>query len=169
MQATAQVKRYTLYSSDTCPAITTTDDALAQFIEWGDANPAAWAIVQGTRSKAFGRNSCFYLGCLQKSVSPQAALDRLVAYHRQLFPAYPDRPGETFQVWKAQFTLEHYRDKGFKGGLFQQFDGQYDRGCSTLDYTSATLDAVLERFVAWCGNTFETKALKIDGKVVRTY
>lgn len=66
---------------------------------------------------------------------------------------------DPFWGWRAKFTLKHYGSKGFRGGYFQQFDGKYSRGCADLDYTPATRDEVLDRFLAWCnaGYRFPTR------------
>jgi len=166
MRTTEQAVRHIVYSSSIHPDVTTVDSELAPIIAWADENPVAWDIVMGTRSKAFGRNSSFYLGMLQGSTSPSAVLSRLVSYFKEL-----NRYGEddNFHTWKAKFTFKHYHDKGFKGGMFVQFDGKYDRGCSILDYAPGTLADVTDRFVQWCGPMFRTVSVKIDGRVVRTY
>ena len=73
--------------------------------------------------------------------------------------------------WRARFTLEHYRCKGFGGGCFQQHDGQYNRSCLNLDYTPDTLDEVIERFLAWCdvGYKFPTASVSVNGKTIRKF
>jgi hypothetical protein len=160
----------TVYSSDVCPDVVTRNERDAELIRWADAFcPVVWKIITTNKSKAFGTHSCFYLGGIQGGLSSNSILQRLKAFHRELNRRSEDVHFPTdFFAWKANFTLEHFNDKGFTGGLFQQWDGKYNRGCSILDYTPSTLPDVIERFVTWCGGTFETRAVKIDEKVVWT-
>jgi hypothetical protein len=165
---TANVITSTLtYSSEIVPEVHTTIDSLAEVIVWADANPVVWKIVTGTKSKAFGRNSSEYMGC-QRADTPRAALDRAAHFKRIVDGEEADRYG--FWQWRAHFTMEHYNDKGFTGGFFQQFDGKFDRGCCYLDYTPKTRDEVIDRFLDWCANgpcRYETASIKIDHVVVR--
>ena len=72
-------------------------------------------------------------------------------------------------MWRAKFTLEHYQDKGFRGGFFQQHDAKYPRSCLTLDYTLETQQQVLDRFCAWMDQSNETDHVTINGLTVRTF
>lgn len=135
-------------------------------IKWADDNPSVWKIVRGTRSKAFGRNSCVYIGWAQNTNAPEAVLFRVDHFHSLFFGA-PEARARGIFLWRAAFTLEHYEDPGFKGGFFQQWDKDYPRGCLSLDYTPETLPEVLEHFKASVGG--ETVRITIDGETVRTY
>jgi len=179
MKTSEVVTTTTIYTSDVVPAIHGDHVRDGQLITWADANPIVWKIVMGTRSKAWGKGSSHYLGS-DRSDAPSAVLHR-VAVFKQYFTmgraseqhgVFVDKPfNENIFQFSARFTLEHYNDKGFKGGFFQQFDGTYDRGCMTLDYTPGTLDGVVERFRAWCDAglcRYETTAIKLDKRVIRT-
>jgi hypothetical protein len=157
MQRVEVVKR-TLYYSAIDPKLVTDSPELGRTIDWADANPVVWKIVRGTRSKPFGKNSSTYMGC-QRGDSPSSTISRAATFLREV-----EREGDEFFGWRARFTLAHYTDKGFKGGFFSQFDGTYNRGCAELDYTPATLDEVIKRFLAWCnsGYKFPTKEVRID-------
>jgi hypothetical protein len=165
---TANVITNTLtYSSEVVPEVSTTSGVLAEAIAWADANPVVWKIVMGTKSKAFGKNSNEYMGC-QRGDAPQAALARAARFKSLVEGQEPDRYG--FWQWRARFTLEHYNDKGFTSGYFQQFDGTYNRGCCTLDYTPKTREAAIDQFAKWCDSgpcRYETASISIDYKVVR--
>jgi hypothetical protein len=173
MKTTETTHVVVTYTSEICPEVFSTNPADGEIIAWGDAHPVAWKIVTGTRSKPFGKNASTYMGC-QRGDLPGSALSRLRTFRSELecsgcnkFFSSPQTPPTL--TWRARFTMDHYKDKGFRGGFFQQFDGTYNRGCAYLDYTPVTLDEVVARFVAWCGLPFPTCAVKIDGKVIRTY
>jgi hypothetical protein len=164
MQRTETTTR-TLYYSAIDSEIVTDDPRLGEVIDWADANPVVWKIVQSTRSKVFG-----------KSAYPNGSdtLGRAAYFKAQLEPHF-DPPAfqtpATFWMWRARFTLEHYEDKNFRSGFFQQWDGTYDRGCAYLDYTPDTLDEVVQAFADWCGGKkgifgYETKEIRLDGKTV---
>lgn len=165
MRSEKKVVRTTLYISDVMPEVSTESAELAEVLAWADATPTAWKIVTSSRSAPFGKRSSTYMGWAQGSDSPSAVLERLATFRREL-----ELPNDDFFGWKARFTLDHFGDKGFQGGLFQQFDGAYDRGCSYLDYTPETLEEVIDRFLAWCdaGFKFSTASVKIDKRIVRT-
>lgn len=158
----------TVYRSEVLPEVSTENEMLAKSIEWADAHPVAWKIVTGNRSKAYGKSSSTYLGC-SRGDGPGQILDRV--HHFKCYVDGDGGRGGDFWQWRAQFTLDHYNDNGFRGDYFYQFDGQYNRGCCVLDHTPSTRDEVIDRFLAWCdvGYKFPTAAVKIDGKVVRTY
>ena len=161
------------FQSDLRPEIVTTDPYLAEVIAWADEHPVAWEIVTRTRSKAFGVGSCVYIGWAQRSNAPEAVLERL-RHFRELVDGgdycMRIREGDdSIFVWRARFTLEHYRDKGFRGGIFQQHDARYPRSCLTLDHTPETLEEVLDKFCAWMDRCYSTSRITVDGKTVRTF
>jgi|HubBroStandDraft_2_1064218.scaffolds.fasta_scaffold00001_74 hypothetical protein len=175
-------KPITTYVSDVVPEVVGVGEMAASTIAWADANPVVWKIVMGTRSKVFGKNASAYMG-YERGDSSTAVLAR-VSYLKDVTSA-PDTtsPHETLGalqrcrvipnifVWRARFTIQHYTDKGFKGGLFQQFDGTYDRGSMYLDYTPKLLDEVVKHFLEWCdlGYKFPTAAVKLDKNVIKTF
>jgi len=172
-----KTQQYTItcwtFRSDVRPEIATTDPRLAQVIAWADANPVVWDIVTKTRSKAFGIGSCVYIGWAQRRNVPEAVLERL-RHFKELADGgdqwMRSREGDdSIFVWRARFTLEHYRDKGFRGGFFQQHDGQYPRSCLMLDYTPETLEEVLDRLCRWMDRSYETKRVTVDGETVRKF
>jgi hypothetical protein len=164
MKSTEIIIRKTIYSSEVRPDVTTEDPEMVKVVEWADANPTAWSIVAGTKSVPFGRKSSVYVGC-KRDILPLSVLDRVATFKKEI-EDYEERV-ERLRTWRARFTLEHYEDNGFKGGLFQQFDGKYLRGCAALDYTPETVDEVIDRFIEWCGSTYQTHDVWIDRKVVR--
>jgi hypothetical protein len=176
-------KPITTYVSDVVPEVVGVGDVAASTIAWADANPVVWKIVTGTRSKAFGNNSSTYAG-YERGDSPTAVLARAsylkdvtsetdtTELHETLGTLQRRRVVPNIFVWRVRFTIEHYNDKGFKGGLFQQFDGTYDRGSMYLDYTPKTLDTVVNHFLEWCNtgpSRFPTAAVKLDTKVIKTF
>jgi hypothetical protein len=174
MRTEIETIQRTWYISTADPTIRTTYARYKDTIELVDKIPAIYEIVRGTKSKAWGRTSNTYIAC-GCGDSPENVL-----YRAQLMWNYANLgraselhgvPVSDFFGWRARFTIEHYRDPGFRGGFFQQFDGTYDRGCTVIDYTPATLDLVIERFLLWCNSSykFPTAALKIDKKIVRRY
>ena len=155
MKTDTNYVRVVTYVSEVRPDVTSQHEHDADLIAWGDERPIAWKIVTENRSAAFGKKS---------EPSNRTTLDLLAKLRAALLEADED----SIWCWRAEFTLAHYADKKMVGGFFQQWDGKYDRGCVHLDYTPKTRGEVVERFVAWCGDTFETKAVKIDGEVVWT-
>ena len=156
------------YVSEVLPEVETQDAELGKSIAWADANPVVWKIVTGTRSKAFGRGSCEFIGWAQRSPAPEAILERARHFHTCVDPNvlgglhYRSRD---IWGWRARFTFRHYQDKGFKGGFFQRFDGRYDRDCMTLDYTAETLPEVIRNFMQWAASTpgvSPMDAIKLD-------
>ena len=142
-------------------------------LAWADAHPHVYDVASNTRSKAYGRNSCAHIGWAQRSQAPEAVFERVRTLYRDLHDplkgkglalgslpracrggaegACPE-PAEGIFQWRARFTFEHYRDKGFTGGVFFSVTGT-SRGYGdllTLDYTPALLDEVARRFAAWC-------------------
>ena len=157
----------TLYRSEVRPDVAIDDRALGEVIAWADQHPHAWKIVTGKKSKAFGRGSSEYIGWAQVSKAPEAVLERLRQFHEQVMGRDPHIGPSHIMVWRAQFTFQHYQHAGFRGGFFQQQDAKYPRLCLTLDYTTDTLEEVIDRFLEWCGRDYQTVCITLDGKVVR--
>ncbi len=163
MKTSERTEVITCYTSEVNPEFTTELKQWGEIIEWADQFPVVYKIVgERSHSKAFGMNATVYMGC-QRGPTISGALSRLTSFKYEL-----EKGG--FFGWRAQFTLEHYGEKGFTSGFFQEFDGKYDRGCTNLDYTPKTREEVLDRFLEWCreGYDYGAVALKIDGKIVRT-
>lgn len=158
------------FVSEVLPEVNTQDTDLGKTIAWADANPFVWKSVTSTRSKAFGRNSCEYIGWAQRSTAPEAVLERARHFHSCVDPNVSrglDYRSRDIWGWRARFTFEHYQDKGFTGGFFQRFDGRYDRDCMTLDYTPETLPQVVRNFMEW-GHVqpLSTDTVKVDREVL---
>lgn len=168
MKTLERITTTLVYASEVHPDLTSERACDADAIAWADAHPVAWDIVRGTRSAPFGKKSCTYLGC-GRGDDPGSVIYRVGVLMSMVEGTPTSHARDTFSFEKARFTLAHYRDKGFKGGLFHQFDGTYDRGCTALDYTPETLEQVIDRFVAWCGPTFTTHHVRIDKAIVRRY
>jgi len=121
-------------------------------------------IVTNSRSKAFGKKSCFYIGWTQNNNSESAINSRIELFKMQL-ENKQDFLGRKipndFFIKKAKFTLKHYKDKGFTGAFFQQWDEKYPRSCSAMDYTPETLPEVIEFFKSWMSPFFNTKKIMI--------
>lgn len=176
MKSTARMVEVTTFASEICPEITTDDPRLAEIIAWADAHPLVYKIVNTGKSKAFGRGSSHYLGWAQRDMSVEAIFERITTFRHALETAPAG-----FWSWRARFTLEHF-DKKLKGGLFQQHalwpDGkEYPRSCTYLDYTTATLEEVLDRFEDWMDPWYprdfdspqRTTRLTVDGEDKRIY
>ncbi len=157
----------TVYRSTKRPDVVTDARDLAQAIAWADANPHAWDIVSHKRSKAFGLGSCVYIGWAQRSMAPEAIIERIAHLHRLVTGTEPHLSREHFFCWRARYTFEHYRDKGFTGGFFQQHDERHPRLCMTLDYTPDSLPEVIDRFLLWCGTLHHTDRVTVGGAIVR--
>jgi hypothetical protein len=155
------------YISGIIPDIKTREPELKKVIEWADANPVVWEIVTHNKSKAFGKNSCFYIGWAQKSMEPVAILERARAFYDEVFAE--DYRNYQIWSWRARFTLSHYKDKSFTGGFFQQWDEKYSRDCLTLDYTPETLEKVINKFCEWAGNSYKIKRITVNNKTAREY
>ena len=165
MKATTHVIRRRVFRSEVRPDIESGYQADAAVLQWADANPVVWEIATGHRSKAFGLGSCEYIGWAQRSKDPDAVLERVRHIHgRVTRPAL--RPDCIFQ-WRARFTLAHFRDKGFTGGFFQQWDARFPRSCLTLDFTPGTLEEVTDRFAAWMDRCYRTARITLDGETIR--
>jgi hypothetical protein len=157
----------TLYRSDVRPDIVTEEVTLAKVITWADDNPQVWQIVTDTKSKAFGLGSSVYIGWAQRSMAPEAILERTRHFHDLVLGIEPHLSPSHFFVWRAQFTYENFLKKGFTGGFFQQHDEKHPRLCVTLDYTPETLEEVIDRFLYWCGRDYPTHHVTVNKKTVR--
>ena len=158
-----------VYQSEFMPEIRTLNPSLGRTIAWADDHPVAWRIVTGRRSKAFGRGSCEFIGWAQRSTEPDAVLERVRHIHELGEGKSPYHCPDSIFVWRARFTMDHYQDRGFTGGFFQQHDAKHPRSCLTLDYTPDTLQEVLDRFCAWMERCHDTRRVTVDGETVRTF
>lgn len=169
MKAITETVTNTIYQSECLAKVHTLDPLLARTIAWADSHPVAWRVVTEHRSKAFGRGSCEYIGWAQKSMEPSAIFERVHHFHELVSNTSPYHNEQSIFVWRARFTMEHYQDKGFKGGFFQQHDAKYPRSCLTLDYTPETLQEVLDKFCAWIDQYHDTQRITLNGTTVRTF
>lgn len=156
-----------LWRSDARPEVTTVDSDLAKAIAWADAHPCAWDVATQTRSRALGRDSCEHTGWAQRSMAPGAILERVRKLHYLATASDAFRGPATIFTWRARFTLEHYREPGFTGGFFRQHDDKHHRLCMSMDYTPETLDAVVSRFLEWCGRDYKTEYVTLNFEIVR--
>ena len=168
MKTTKEHITRTWYKSESYPEIESCDSSDKEIIEWLDENPVAYLIVRGTKSKAFGRKSCVYIGWAQNNNSVGTIIEKLRTLKGESEGIRFSPPGTIFQ-YRAQLTLKHYKDKGFTGGFFQQWDENYQRDCLTLDHTLKLLNEVIAEFEKWISNFYATKKITIDGKVVREW
>jgi len=169
MKTVTETITNTVYRSECMPEICTLNPHLARTIEWADDHPVVWRVVTDSKSKAFGLGSCVYIGWAQRSKAPDAVLERARHIHELGQGKCPYHNPNSIFVWRAKFTLEHYQDKGFTGGFFQQHDAKYPRSCLTLDYTPETFQEVLDRFCAWMEKCYDTDHITVNGLVVRTF
>ncbi len=158
-----------VYQSEFLPNVRSINPAFARIIAWADDHPVVWRVVTERRSKAFGLGSCEYIGWAQKSKEPDAILERVWHMHELGEGKSPYHDRDSIFVWRAKFTLEHYQDKKFTGGFFQQHDAKYPRSCLTLDYTPETFSEVLDRFCAWMDRAYDTDHVTINKMTVRTF
>ncbi len=158
-----------VHQSEVLPNVRTMNSNLGSAIEWADDHPVIWRIVTGRKSKAFGLGSSVYIGWAQRSTESDAVLERIRHMREAVENLQPYYPPDSIFVWRAKFTMKHYRDTGFTGGFFQQHDARYPRSCLTLDYTPETLQEVLDRFCAWMDQFHRTVRITVDGKTVRTF
>ncbi len=169
MKTTEETITKKIYQSEVVSEIRTSDPGFAHIIAWADNHPVVWKIVTGRRSKAFGLGSCVYIGWAQRSMAPEAILERVRYIHELVEGESPYHHENSIFAWRARFTLEHYKDKGFTGGFFQQHDAKYPRSCLTLDYAPGTFEQVLNKFCAWMDLYYDTVRVTVDGKTVRTF
>ena len=169
MKTIAETITNTIYQSEVLQNVRTKDPSFAHTIELADNNPVIWHIVTGSKSKAFGLGSCVYIGWAQRSMETDAILERARHLTELAENKSPFHNPDSIFVWRAQFTLEHFQDKGFTGGFFQQHDAKHPRSCLTLDYTPATLEEVLDRFCAWMDLCHNTERVTVNETTVRTF
>jgi hypothetical protein len=169
MNTTEQVTHSTIYRSDVRPTVETSQESLGKVIAWADQHPHVWDIVTHTRSRAFGLGSCEYIGWAQRSMRPNGVLER--ARHLMELVDNPGRWGHTHSIflWRAKFTFDHYQDKRFLGGFFQQHDGRFPRSCLSLDFTPETFEQVLDRFCQWIDPYYQTVCVTLDGRTVHRF
>lgn len=163
MKRIEEVRPVVMFKSDVLPDVVTQDEGEAQIVAWADAHPIVWRIVTETKSRVFGRNATTYHG-YQRGVGGRLALARVRVFREHLETCGP------FWQWRARFALEHYNDKGYRGGHFEQWDGTYTRGGAIVDYTPRLLDEAIDRFMAWCDAgpcKFPTVEVRVDGKAAR--
>jgi len=158
-----------VYRSEVLHGVHTRLAALAPTIAWTDDHPVVWRIVTGRKSKAFGLGSCVYIGWAQRSMEPDAILERARHMHELIECRQPYYTLDSIFVWRAGFAIQHYQNKGFTGGFFQQHDANYPRSCLTLDYTPESFHEVLDRFCAWMDPCYETRRVTVNGQTVRTF
>ncbi len=169
MKIYQQIHVQKVFISEKRPDVCTACPDFEPVIQWADDNPVVWHIITARRSKAFGRGSCVYIGWAQKSMAPDAILERVRHFKELVDGNSPWHNADAIFRWRAQFTLAHYQENGFGGGFFQQHDAQYPRSCLTLDYTPETLEVVLDRFCAWMSRSYATQSVTLDRKTVRRF
>jgi hypothetical protein len=152
------------WRSQVWPEIVVTDGRYdLPVLRWADAHPHVYKIADGTRSKVFGRNSCAHIGWAQRCQAPTAVFERVRTLHDAL---HDPLRGKGIFYWRAQFSFEHYEDKGFTGGVFFAVS-ETSRGYSdllTLDYTPALIDEVARQFAAWARNHPRPVAIVVKRK-----
>lgn len=157
------------FQSEVRSDVATHDPDLAKVITWADEHPLAWEIVTRKRSKAFGIGSSVYIGWAQRSLAPEAILERLRTLMDLLGEPSNGFPRNSIFRWRAKFTMEHYREKGFTGAFFQQHDERYPRSCLVLDYTPETLEEVVDHFCNWMDPYYRVARITADGTTVRDF
>lgn len=176
MKSSLKTVKVTSYVSEERPEIETTDERLAEVIAWADENPVAYKIVTSRRSKAFGLGSSSYMGWAQNSVEPGAVIERLAVLKHAFYQNGGHMPAE-FWSWRAMFTLTHFEHEDFHGGLFQQHarwenGKEYARNCVILDFTTLSLERVLDRFWGWMNAVspyLNTTRISVDGITMRQF
>ena len=159
----------TFYQSEVLEHIKTSHHGFAPVIKWADAHPVVWRIVTGHRSKAFGLGSCEYIGWAQRSMEQDAILERAQHMFELVECKQPYYTLDSIFVWRAKFTIEHFQDKRFTGGFFQQHDAKFPRSCLSLDYTPETFQEVLDKFCAWMDKCYDSDHITVNGQIVRTF
>lgn len=149
------------YVSTVEPGMATETESLAAAVEWADANPVAYHIVTAKKS-VFGRDSCEYMGLHRDGTDNESVLHRIE--HLRLETLKPGIFG-----WRARFTVEHYLKRGFNSDLFRLWDGAYFRSSLQLDYTGATIETVLDQFVAWCDPYYAKAEVRVGDRVGRRF
>jgi hypothetical protein len=163
MIRTSRTTEVHTYISTVEPGLQTEDESLAQALEWNDANPVAYHIVTQKKSVVFGRDSSEYMGIHRDGTDHDSVLRRID--HLRL-----ETLKEGIFGWRARFTMEHYLKRGgLRGDLFRLWDGERYRSCLFLDYTGATIEAVLDQFVAWCDPSYKRVEVHVGDRVGRRF
>lgn len=157
------------FQSEVQADVSTNDPDLAEVIAWADQHPVAWEIVTRKRSKAFGVGSCVYIGWAQRSMAPEAILQRLRTFMDLLSEGPNGHPRNSIFRWRARFTFEHYREKGFTGAFFQQHDERYPRSCMMMDYTPEAIEEVIDRFCSWMDPYYHVARITVGERTVREF
>lgn len=144
------------------PGLQTEDESLAQALEWADANPVAYRIVTEKKSAVFGRDSSEYAGLHRDGADAGSVLRRVD--HLRL-----ETLKDGIFGWRARFTMEHYSKRGFHGDLFRLWDGERYRSALFLDYTGASIEAVLDQFVAWCDPYYKKVEVHVGDRMGRRF
>jgi hypothetical protein len=155
----------TFYASEVHPEIETENESFKETIAWADATSKgrAWSVVMTNKSRLWGSTGIHYAHAMHGGAS-ESVLRRLLIYRAVLEGSVLG----PMHRWAANFALAHFKDKGFRSGFFQHWDGLYGRSCMTLDYSDKSLNEVLEQFRAWCGDGHPMKEIRLDGKTVWT-
>lgn len=163
--------------SESKPELTTENERLEKVIKWLDKHPVAYEIVTGTKSKGWGKGSTHYSvgggGRLMSTETVLWCINTFMEYAlgKDVYSKDKKFPADICN-WSARFTLDHYNDKGFRGGKFDCV-GFYN-SYTLLDYTPDTLDEVIERFKKRCEWDdavaaevhHEPCCIKLNGRVV---
>jgi hypothetical protein len=155
------VEVYT-YVSTVEPNLSTENESLAKALEWADANPVAYRIVTEKKSAVFGRDSSEYTGFCRDGKDHDSVLQRIDHLRHETLQ-------EGFFGWRARFSMEHYLKRGFHSDLFRLWDGEYHRSSLLLDYTGATIEAVLDQFVAWCDPFYKKVEVYVGDRLGRRF
>ena len=162
MKVFTRTTEITLYRSEILDWVETEDAALSHSIAWADALPVVYKILNEKRS-VFGKDSYQWISEAMGETA-HALLRRVALFRAQLKSSAP------FFNYLANFTLENYENPSLRKGFMQQWDGTYTRFCTSVDYTPDTLDAVIQRFRAWCDEeprlAFYTQEIWLDRKPV---
>lgn len=128
-------------------------------LRWADAHPVVYEIATGCRSKAYGVGSCAHAGWAQRANTPEAVFERIRTIYDDV---HDPLKGLGIFRWRALFTLEHYRDKGFTGGTFAAVLPREARSSVlTMDYTPDLVLDVAQRFAAWVDQWRELVAVVV--------
>lgn len=162
----------TWYVSEVHPEFETNRPEYVDAIRWADANPVAWEIVLGKKSKVYGIDGDEYFGS-DRGTGGGTAIARVHSFWRAIHRSQNRmEDGFDFFQWRAQFTLDHYKEKGFKTVHLKQWDGGYFRNTAKLGYTPKRAKEVIDAFERWCEHGFcryELEHIELDGKIVRRY
>lgn len=176
MKTELRVVKTLYYVSESDPNIETTNAGTAKLIDWADEHPEVYRLVQGTKSRVYGREATDYHGWARGPNATSAAiLHRIEVFLDDLQNTVSNRLPALTSFWKerAEFSLEHQDDSGFTGAVFQQYaiwtDGkEYPRACIPLDYTPKTLEMIVDRFAAWMDpDVGPTTRITADSETVR--